>query len=156
MYFLVGAKTKITSAEVQTIPSHIIQYWAENGNLRNPGLPFPMVPCLHQSNLHIKRKLRVWSVQKCSPLIGGKPTITCAILQTTQSYGRQYRAENGNFTNSESNFSHCTMFAPKQCLHEKEATCMESSKIQFSSRCKNCTYLCGTANDPYSRKAVQT
>ena len=29
-----------------------------------------MVPCLHQGNIHTKRKLRVWRDQKCIPLVG--------------------------------------------------------------------------------------
>ena len=37
-------------------------------------------------------------------------------------------------------------FAPKQCLYQMEATGMESIKMHSSSRCKNRTYLCGTAN----------
>ena len=39
------------------------------------GLPFAQVPCLHQSNLHMKRKLREWRTQKCNPCFGDrKPT----------------------------------------------------------------------------------
>ena len=34
------------------------------------GLPIPMVPRLHQCNGYIKRKLRVWRVQKCIALVG--------------------------------------------------------------------------------------
>ena len=35
----------------------------------NSGLPISMVPRLHQSNGYIKRKLRVWSAQKCIALV---------------------------------------------------------------------------------------
>ena len=31
----------------------------------NSGVPIVMVPCLHQDNIYIKRKLRVWRAQKC-------------------------------------------------------------------------------------------
>ena len=48
-------------------------------------LPFTVVPCLHQSNVYIKRKLRVWRVQKCIPLVGAKTALTCAGLKTTPS-----------------------------------------------------------------------
>ena len=41
---------------------------------------------------------------------------------------------------------HCTAFAPKQWLHKKEATGMESSKMYCHSQCRYRTYQCGAAN----------
>ena len=119
-----------------------------------PGLPLAMVLCLHQSNVYIKRKLRVWSDQKWIPFLGAKTSRTCAGLETTPSQVSQYRAENGNLRNSGSTFSHGTVFAPKQCLYQMEATGMEIQKMYFSSRCQNHTYLCGTSNNPFSSKSV--
>ena len=55
----------------------------------NPGLPFTMVPCFHQSNVYIKRKLQVWRVQKYIPLVGAKTSLTCVGLQTTPSQAGQ-------------------------------------------------------------------
>ena len=40
-----------------------------------------MVPCLHLSNVYIKRKLQVWRVQKCIPLVGANTVPTCSGLQ---------------------------------------------------------------------------
>ena len=54
-----------------------------------------MVPCLHQGNIHTKRKLRVWRDQKCIPLVGAITPLTCAGPQNTPPRGRQYRAQNG-------------------------------------------------------------
>ena len=116
----------------------------------NLGLPFTMAPCLHQRNISFKRKLPVWRVQKCIPLVGAKTSLTCAGLQTIPSQVSQYSAENGNLRKSGSTFSHGSVFARKQCLYQKEATGMESPKMYSSHRCKNLTYLCGTANDPVS------
>ena len=113
-----------------------------------PGLPLAMVPCLNQSNVYIKRKVWALRVQKCIPLVGAKTSHTCGGLQTTPSQVSQYRAENENLRKSGSTFSHCTVFSPKQCLYQKEAIGMQSPKIHFYSRCKNHTYLCGTANYP--------
>ena len=73
---------------------------------------------------------------------------------TTPSHVSQYMAQNGNLRKSGSTFCHGTVFAPKQCLNEKEATGMEIRKVHSSSRCKNRTYLCGTANYPISCKPV--
>ena len=120
----------------------------------NLGLPFMMVLYLHQRKDYIKRKLLAWRVQKCTPLVGTKSTLTCAGLQTTPSHVSQYMAENGNLQKSGYTFRHGTVFAPKQCLHQKEATDMESPKIHSSIRCKNRTYLFGTAYYPASCKPV--
>ena len=109
-----------------------------------------MVPSLRQSNVYIKRKLQVWRVQKCIPLIGAKTALTCAGLQTILSQVSQYSVKNGNLRKSGSTFRHCTVFAPKQCLYQKEATGMESPKMHSTSRCKNRTYLYGTSNYPFS------
>ena len=113
-----------------------------------------MVPCLHQSIVYIKRKLLVYRVQKCIPLVGAKTSLTCTGLQTTPSQVSQYKAEYGDFRNSKSTFCHCTVFVPKQCLYQKEATHMERIKMYSACRCKNLIYLCGTANDPVTCKLV--
>ena len=151
---LVGANTALTCASLQTTPSHVRRYRAENGNLQKLGLPFTMIPCLHQSDVYIKRKLRVWRVQKCTPHVGAKTSLPCARRKTTLSHVSQFMAENGNLRKSGSTFSNNTVFAPKQCLYQNETTGMESSKMYSSRRCKNLTYLCGTANDPVSCKPL--
>ena len=71
-----------------------------------------MVPCIHQRNLYIKRKVGVWIALKCIALVGGKNTLTFAGLQTTQSHVSLYRAEIGNLRKSGSTFHHIT------CLHQ--------------------------------------
>ena len=114
-----------------------------------------MVPFLHKRNVYIKRKLQIWRVQKRILLVGAKTALTSAGLQPTLSHVTQYRAENGNLQKSGSTFRHDTVFAPKQCLYQKEATGMESPKMHSSSRFKNRTYLCGTSNYPVSCNPVQ-
>ena len=113
-----------------------------------------MVPCLHQNNPYINRNLQAWRVQKCIPLVCAKTALNYARQQTTLSHVSRYTAENGNLWKSGSTFHHCTVFAPKQFLHQKEAIGMESPKMHSSSRCKNRTCLCGTANYPISSKPV--
>ena len=119
-----------------------------------PGLFFAKILCLHQSNVDIKRKLQVWRVQKCIPPVSAKTALTCAGRETTQSHVIQYRAKNGNLRKSLSTFRHGTVFAPKQYFYQKEATGIEIPKMHSSSRCKNHTYLSGTANYPVSCKPV--
>ena len=120
----------------------------------NWGGPIAMVPCLHQGNIYIKRKLRVWREQKCISLVGAKTALTCAGCQTTPSEGKRYRAENGNLRKLGGTYRHGTVFAPRQYLYEKEATGMERAEMYFPSWCKNRTYLCGLSNYSVSREAV--
>ena len=102
----------------------------------------------------MKRKVQVWRVQKCIPLLGAKTALPCAKRQTTPSHVSQYRVENGNLQKSGSTIRHGTVFAKKQCLYQKEAKGMESPKMHSSSRWKNHTYLRGTTNHLVSCKAV--
>ena len=52
----------------------------------NSGLPFAMVPCLHQCNVYIKRKLRVCRAQKCNPCFGVKADFAVRAFKKTVSY----------------------------------------------------------------------
>ena len=47
------------------------------------GLPIPMLPRFHQSNVYIKRKLRLWRAQKCIALVDEETVFTSAGPQTT-------------------------------------------------------------------------
>ena len=134
---LVVGKTALAFVGRQTMPSHVSQYRPRTEIWGNPGLPFTMVPCLHQSNVYIKRKLQKWRVQKCSPLVGSKTALTSSGRQPTPSHVSWYTAEYGNLRKSGSTFHYGTMVAPKHCLFQKEAMCMESPKMLSSSRCKN-------------------
>ena len=70
--FLVGAKTVPTSLGLQTTSCHAESYGPRMESCGISGLPIAMVPCLHQINVHIKWKLRVWGTQKCNFLVGAK------------------------------------------------------------------------------------
>ena len=105
--------------------------------------PMAMVPCLHQGNIYTKRKLRVWRDQKCIPLAGAITPLNCEGRQNTPSRGRQYRARNGKFGKLGRTYGHCTVFAPRKYLYQKEATGMERPEMYSVSRCNNPTYLCG-------------
>ena len=109
----------------------------------NWGEPITMVPCLHQGNIYIKRKLRVWRDQKCIPLVGAGTPVTCVGRQTTPSQGRQHRAENENLRKLGWTYHHDTMFVLRQYLYQKKATGMERPKIYSHSQCKDPTNLCG-------------
>ena len=81
--------------------------------------PISMVPCLHQGNIYIKRKLRVWRDQKCIPLVGGITPLNCAGRDNTPSRGRQYRAQNGKFGKLGRTYRHDTVFAPRKYTKRK-------------------------------------
>ena len=107
------------------------------------GGPTAMVPSLHQGNIYIKRKLRVWRVRKCIFLVGAKTPLTCAGRQSTPSQGRRYRVEQGNLRMLGWTYRHGTVFAPRQYIYQKESTGMESPEVHFPNRCKIPSYLCG-------------
>ena len=80
----------------------------------NWDLPIAMVPCLHQSNEYIKRKLRVWRAQKFNFLVGEKTVPTSTVLQTSPFHAASYRADNTKLLKFGSAYRHDTVFAPKQ------------------------------------------
>ena len=47
------------------------------------GLPFAMVTCLHQCNVYITRKLRVWRTHKYNFLVSAKTAPTGTVMETT-------------------------------------------------------------------------
>ena len=102
-----------------------------------------MVPCLHQGNIYIKRKLQVCRDQKCIPLVGAITPLNCTGRHNTPSRGRQYRAQNGKFGKLGRTNGHGTMFAPRKYLYQNEATGMERPEMFSVTRCNNHTYLCG-------------
>ena len=110
--------------------------------------PISMVPCLHQGNIYIKRKLWVWRDQKCIPLLGIITPLNCAGRHNTPSRGRQYRAQNGMFGKLGRTYGDGTVFAPRKYLY------LERPEMYSVSRCNNPTYLCGPSKYPLSREAV--
>ena len=151
---LVGAMSALTCASPQTTPSNVRQYRAENGNFGKSWPRFRNGAVFAQSNAYIESKLGLWRAHKCISLVGAKSALTCAGQQTTPSHVRQYRAENGNLRKFGPTFRHGAVFTPKQCLYQTEVRAMESPKMYSSSRCKNRTYMCGSANYHVSCKAV--
>ena len=144
---LAYAKIALTCEEQQTTPSDVSPYRAENGNLWKSGSTFRhgtvFAPKQHsyQKEATGIESQKMPSSSRCKNHTG---------RHTTSSHVSQYRAENVNLWKSGSTFCHGTVFAPEQCLYQKESTGMESPKMYSSSRCKNRTYLCGTADYPVS------
>ena len=91
-----------------------VQIWG------NSGLPFAMVPCLHQCNVYIKRKLRVCRAQMCNPCFGAYRTLRSMGLLTTWFHTVLYRADSTNLREFGATYSHGTVFAPMQCLYQRK------------------------------------
>ena len=91
--------------------------WQAIESFKISGLPIAMVPCLHQCNVYIVRKLRVWRAQKCNFLGSAKTAPTGMGQQTTPCHVAPYRARNVNFRNFGATFYHGTVFAPMQNLY---------------------------------------
>ena len=51
----------------------------------------------------------------------------------------EYRAQNGKLGKLGRTYGHCTVFAPRKYLHQKEATGMERPEMYSVSRCNNPT-----------------
>ena len=113
--------------------------------------PTSMVPCLHQGNISIKMKLRVWRDQKCIRLVGAITPLHCAGHHSTPSQGRQYRAQNGKFGKLGRTYDHGTVIEPRKYLYQKEATGLERPEMYSVIRYNNPTYLCGPSKYPISR-----
>ena len=71
----------------------------------------------------------MYGAQKCSALVGVETVLTSARPEITLFHGGQYMAENGNMRNLGLTNFHCTAFAPKQCIYQKEAKYMKNSKL---------------------------
>ena len=78
-----------------------------------------MVPCLHQENIYIQRKLRACRDQKCIPLVGAIAPLTCVGRQNTPSRERRYRAQNGVLRKLGRTYHHGTVFAPRKYTKRK-------------------------------------
>ena len=104
--------------------------------------PIPMVPRSHQNNGYIKGKLRVWRAQKCVALVGAENPLTSSGPKNIPLHVWRYRTENGNIRNFVHPNTHGTAFPPKQWIYQREAPCMESSKLYCPRRCRKHTYLC--------------
>ena len=119
----------------------------------NWGGPIAMVPCLLQGNICIQRKKsmerpEMYSHSRC------KNASNSVARQTTPSEGRRYRAENGNLRQLGWTYRHGTVFAPRQCLYQKQTMCMERPDMYSSRRCTNTCYLCGPSNYSVSRESA--
>ena len=83
------------------------------------GLPFAEVPCLHQSNLHMKRKLREWRTQKCNPCFGAESPPRSTRLQTTRFHAAPDGTVSANLRKVGTLFRRGTVFFNQSNLHMK-------------------------------------
>ena len=114
-----------------------------------------MIRCLHQVNIYTERKLRVWSDQKCIPLVGAITPLTGAGRQNTPSRGRQNRVQNGKLGKLRRKYDNGNVFALWKYLYQKEVTGKETREMHSARRCNYPTYLCGPSKYPVLREAVQ-
>ena len=110
-----GAKGPLPSTGLQTSRFHAAPYMADSTIFGNSGLPFAMVPCLHQCNVDIKRKLRECRAKKCNPCFGAKGPLHSTGLQTSRFHAAPCMADSTNLREFGITFRHGTVFAPMQC-----------------------------------------
>ena len=117
-----GAESPLRSTRLRTNGFHASPYRAVSVNLRNSGLPFTVVPCLHQCNLYMKGNLREWRTQKCEPCFGAESPLRSTGLQTTGFHATPYSDVILNLRKLGAAFHRGSVFAPMQSIYEKEAT----------------------------------
>ena len=128
--------------------------WASNRNFQNfgatyrHGTVFAPMKCLY-----CKEATGVESSKMQFPNQCKNRTDRCGSTNYPVSCSAVW-ASNRNFQNFGATYRHGTVFAPMQCLYCKEATGVESSKMQFPSQCKNCTDRYGSTNYPVLYSAV--
>ena len=115
--------------------------------------PIAVVPSLHQGNISIKRKIRVWRDQKCIRVVGAKTPLTCEGRQTTRLKGV------GIGPRTESCINWGGPIAMVSCLHQgniyiKRKLHVWRQEMYSPSWCKKPFYLCGPSNYPVSREAA--
>ena len=137
--FLVGAKTVPPGTGLETIRFLTAQCMADNGNLRDLDLPIAMVPCLHQDNDYIKRKLRVCSAPKCNLLVGAKTVPPGTGLQTIRLLTAQCMADNGNLRDLD------LPIALVPCLHQDNHYIKRKLRV---CRAQKCNLLVGAKTVP--------
>ena len=112
---LVGAKIPLTCASRQIAPSQMRRYRA-------------MVPCLHQGNIYIKRKPRVWRDQKYTPLVGAKSSPVRAVkLPRLKGVGIGPRTETCG------NWGGHTAMVP--CLHQGNVSFKRKLRVWRDQKC---------------------
>ena len=107
-----------------------------------------LVPCLHQSNIYIRRVLGVSRYQISFPLFGAKTPVPCAVRQSIPFQERRYRAENGNLYKLGRIYCIGTVFEPIKYLYQKTARGRERPDMYCFSRCKNPLTCAGRQSIP--------
>ena len=120
-----SSKSALRSTDLQITRFHAAPYRANSTTLRNSGLPIAMLPCLHQCNVYIKRKLKECSPQKCKPCFGSKSPLRSTDLQRTLFHAAPFRADSTNLRGFGASYRHGTVFQPMECLYQKEAEGMQ-------------------------------
>ena len=69
--------------------------------------------------------------QECDLWVGTKSVLHSTGLQTTRFHAAPYRAVNGNFRKFGAIFFHGVVYAPIQCLYQKEVTEMDSQECDL-------------------------
>ena len=102
----------------------------------------------------MKGKLCVWRAQNCITVVGVENALTSVGPKNTLLHGGRYRSDDGKAQNLMHPNPNGTEFTPKQWLYQREATCMESSKLYCPRRCRKRTYQCYTGKNLATLGAV--
>ena len=161
----VCAKTQLTCAGRQNIPSQGSRYRAEKGNLCKLGWTYGHDTVLAQMQ-YLYQKESTGMERLFHPNLSKFPFLTLYHLHWDMVTWRPPQVSGVFVPTREIHFRflhprtilltyrHDTVFVPRQNLYQKEATGMERLEMYFPSRCKNSNHLCGPWKYSISREAV--
>ena len=126
------ANSPLRSTDQQRTRFHAAPYRADSTNLRKFGVAIVMVPCLHNWNDYIKRKLRVCSAQKCNPCFGAKSPLRSTDLQEPGSMHRRIGPTVQICVNSG------LAIAMVPCLHQWNDYIKRKLRVCSAQKCNSC------------------
>ena len=122
---------------------------AQNGKLRKYGRTYRLGTVfaprkyLYQKEATGMERPEMYSATRCN-----NPTYLCGPSKYTVSR-EAVLAQNGKLRKLGRTYRHCTVFATRKYLYQKEATGMERPEMYSASRCNNPTITCeGLQNTP--------
>ena len=108
-----------------------------------------MISCLNQSNVYIKRQLRVWKSQKCNFLVGAKTLQTSRDLQNHSFHAAPYRAYNGILRKFQSTYRPGTFLHQSNAYIKRKLPVWRAQKFNFLVGAKTVPTSTGLQTTPF-------
>ena len=154
MQSLLRCKKSTSQYGLQTARFHAIPHRVDRANLRKLETNYRHGTVFAPKQSLCHKEATGMQNQKCNLYFGAKSLLRSRGLQTARFHAAPYRADSANLRKLGATFRHGTVFAPKNFFYQKEATGMQTPKLQSLLRCKRSTSQYTHANYPLSCSAV--